>query len=132
MSELSLKQREQIAFYALDVSGNNVPVPVSFLPTIQKVVRLSDKELNSLIKAYNSIEECPCKSDECKEQYEKDKLHFETLKTVVSIKDNLPTLPHASGIHLFRGPTGTFSTDNNVPRRITGTFSTDNNVNYIV
>lgn len=123
MSEPSLKQREQIAFYAMDVAGNNVPVPVSFLPTIQKVVRLSDKQLADLIKTYKNIEECPCGSNDCKEQYEKDKLHFETLTTVMSIKDNLP---HASG------PTGTFSTDNNVPRRITGTFSTDNNVNYIV
>ena len=78
-NEKSIKQKEQIAFYAMDIAGNNVPVPVSFLPTIQTVHKLSEAELEDLITKSRAISPCPCKSKECLADFETEKIKIMTI-----------------------------------------------------
>jgi hypothetical protein len=89
---LSIKQKEQRWTYVMDIAGNNVPVPLvegidyTTLPTITTLYKP---------KRERSVSPCPCKSFECQEDFKKIK--FETLTT-----QKEATLPHASGIYLFK------------------------------
>lgn len=85
---LSIKQKEQKFFYALDIAGNNVPVSLKegidyeLIPTITKKLSMSESQLEDLIKKARSPSPCPCKSDECYNEYLKDKVKFETLMSL--------------------------------------------------
>lgn len=46
---MSLKQKEQLVYYAIDIAGNKVPVDIDYIPTI-KGVMTSEKTFEKLIK----------------------------------------------------------------------------------
>ena len=103
---LSIKQKEQKYFYALDIAGNNVPVSLKegidyeLIPTITKKLSLTESQLGDLIKKtptpspWDLIKKercpspCPCKSEECNVEYLKEKVKFETL---LSLKTPTPS-----------------------------------------
>ncbi len=50
MDNMSLKQKEQLVYYALDIAGNKVPVHIDYIPTI-KGVMTSEKTFEEFLKS---------------------------------------------------------------------------------
>ncbi len=48
---MSLKQKEQLVYYAIDIAGNKVPVDINYIPTIKGVIDIKNETLfEKLIK----------------------------------------------------------------------------------
>ena len=92
MSIKSIKQNEQLWNYARDA----VSVNVLHIPTMTTAITIDEKGFEELVKKHRAPSPCPCRSNECLVEYEKEKKRYETLMSQAS-----PTLPHASGIHAF-------------------------------
>jgi hypothetical protein len=93
----SIKQKEQIAFYALDIAGNNVPVPLDYIPTIKSVLKMDMKDeikFEEFIKRHREPSPCPCRSEECLEVYNREKKEHETLK-LLTLGGNVILKPHS-------------------------------------
>jgi hypothetical protein len=90
---LSIKQTEQLKSYAMDLAGNIVEC----IPTITTAFKLDEKTFEDLVKKSRALSPCPCKSKECEEDYQKEKIKFETL-----LGKETSTLPHASAIHYYK------------------------------
>lgn len=40
---MSLKQKEQLVYYAIDIAGNKVPVHIDYIPTIKGVMDIKNE-----------------------------------------------------------------------------------------
>lgn len=107
------------SIYMRDIAGNNVPIDMNYIATIQSRTNMSESDMETLIKQGRPPSPCPCQSAECVEVYNREKKEFETLqlkclKGTMELKprkgaygslltasakgENLPTLTHPSGL----------------------------------